>query len=502
MTSVKKRNQWHNLAPSPSDRQNWPLALDLARDIGSRAWWKGLCSLSAGLVFALSIGFADDGFNGRKATSTVTTAQADAQLANPPAADQDEAAPILFPILPEALHKEMMAQDATPLAEQLTSVSRSITISRGDTMIDALLRAGANRLDAHGAIAALSDLFNPRTLRVGQAIDLVFSRDEDGPALHMLALRTRFDERVVAERTEDGAFKAARQPMAVTPLMGYGSGTIDDSLYLSAQRAGVPTKVIVEMIRLYSFNVDFQREIRAGDQFEVLYERDIAEEDGLIEDGNILYARLKLSNKDIPLYRHKPADSEFVDYFDTTGSSVRKALMKTPLDGARLTSRFGKRKHPVLGYVRSHQGADFGAPTGTPIYAAGDGIIERASRFGSYGNYILIRHNDTYKTAYAHLSRYGKGIRQGVRVQQGQVIGYVGATGRVTGPHLHYEVYVGKERVDPLTLDLPSGRKLAGAELDAFTQERSARDRDIKALSRATNIVLAARKAETGDPAP
>ncbi len=500
MSSETKRNKWHKLAISTGKKQDWPLALDLARHIGGKGWWQGVFSLSAGLMLALYLGFAGSGTDTKKNTSTITAAHADTNQ-DPAIPDDTYPGITLSPLLPEGLPAATLLQEPAPLSHQLASTSRSITIGRGDTMIDALLRAGASRLDAHGAIAALSDLFNPRKLRVGQAIDLVFSSDDDGSSLHTLALRTRFNERVVAERTEHGAFTAARQPMAVTPLMGYGSGTIDDSLYLSAQRAGVPAKVIVEMIRLYSFNVDFQREIRSGDQFEVLYERDIAEEDGLVEDGNILYARLKLGNRDIPLYRHTPSDSEFVDYFDTAGNSVRKALMKTPLDGARLTSRFGKRKHPVLGYVRSHQGADFGAPTGTPVYAAGNGVVERASRFGSYGNYILIRHNDTYKTAYAHLSRYGKGIRQGVRVEQGQVIGYVGATGRVTGPHLHYEVYVGKNRVDPLTLDLPSGRELAGATLKAFEHERASRDRDINTLSQATNIVLAARRAETADAA-
>lgn len=460
--------------------------------------------MTAGLGFALYLGLsASPSAPGHMTDDPVRHALSDniLILADPEldAIQAENAASRSSPYVPA---EQKITEAAAPHSNATPSISRSITIGRGDTLIDALLKAGADRLDAHGAITALSDLFDPRHLRIGQAIDLVFSQDGEKQALNVMALRTRFDERVVAERTEDGDFRAKRQSMAVTPLLGYGSGTIKDSLYLSAQRSGIPAKIIVELIRLYSFDVDFQREIRAGDQFEVLYERDIAEEDGLLEDGNILYARLKLSNRDIPLYRHTPKDSDDADYFNAEGKSVRKALMKTPLDGARLTSRFGKRKHPVLGYVRSHRGADFGAPTGTPIYAAGDGIIERASRYGSYGNYVRIRHNGTYKTAYAHLSKYGSGIRKGVRVKQGQIIGYVGATGRVTAAHLHYEVYVGKERVDPLTLDLPSGRELSGQYLDAFVQARAQQDKDIATLSQTLSIALAARRHDKTDEAP
>ena len=193
----------------------------------------------------------------------------------------------------------------------------------------------------------------------------------------------------------------------------------------------------------------------------------------VLRPGNILYAAMTLGGTKTALYRY--ADDGFVDYFDSAGRSARKALLRTPIDGARLSSSFGMRKHPVMGYSRMHKGIDFAAGKGTPIYAAGDGIVERASRFGNFGNYIRLRHNSDYATAYGHLSRYAKGIHPGKRVKQGQVIGYVGSTGRSTGPHLHYEVLYNGKQVNPLSVKLPTGTKLAGKALAGFKAESERR---------------------------
>lgn len=230
----------------------------------------------------------------------------------------------------------------------------------------------------------------------------------------------------------------------------------------------MPQAIIVELIRIFSYDVDFQREIRKGDQFEIFYERKISEDGRRVQEGEILYARLNIKGEDIHLYRHVPEGKDFAEYFHEDGQSSKKALMKTPIEGARLSSSYGRRKHPVLGYTRMHKGVDFSAPTGTPIMAAGDGVVERASWFGSFGNYVRIRHNGSYKTIYAHMSKYGRGIKKGVRVRQGQIIGYVGATGRVTGRHLHYEVYKDGTQVNPLSLKMPSGIKLTGAPFKQF----------------------------------
>lgn len=234
---------------------------------------------------------------------------------------------------------------------------------------------------------------------------------------------------------------------------------------------------MIELIRTFSFDVDFQREIQKNDGFEVLYETFTDINGQQARTGEVLYAGLILGGKRIELHRFTP-ESGRTDYFSPDGQSVRKTLMRTPIDGARISSGFGRRKHPVLGYTKMHRGTDFAAARGTPVYAAGDGVIERASRNGAFGNYVRIRHNSTYKTAYAHLNGYAKGMRSGTRVKQGQVIAYVGTTGRSTGPHLHYEVHVNGKQVNPRQIKMPSGERLKGKDLEAFAGAR----RDLQQL--------------------
>jgi len=212
------------------------------------------------------------------------------------------------------------------------------------------------------------------------------------------------------------------------------------------------------------------------------------DEDGrMAKTGNISVAEMVLSGQKIRLHRYKAKDG-FVDYYSATGQSVRKALLRTPIDGARISSGFGRRRHPILGYTRMHKGLDFAARRGTPIYAAGDGVVDFAGRKGGYGKYVRIRHTGTYKTAYAHMHRYGKGVRTGRRVRQGQIIGYVGSTGRSTGPHLHYEVHKNGRQVNPRSIKLPSGRKLKGRELTAFKTYRVELDRDYAALTQSQQV--------------
>ena len=244
---------------------------------------------------------------------------------------------------------------------------------------------------------------------------------------------------------------------------------------------------MIDLIRAYSYEVDFQRDIRKGDRFEVMFERLYDSDRGLVYTGNLLYAALTLGRTTLEIYRHQPAGGE-ADYFNGRGESVRKDLLRTPIDGARISSRYGERKHPILGYTKMHRGVDFAAPKGTPIYAAGDGVIVALGRNGAYGKYVRIRHNSQYTTAYGHLSRYAKGMESGRRVKQGQVIGYVGSTGRSTGPHLHYEVSYQGSRINPMSLKLPAGYKLEGEELTAFQEARAQIERRLLALSAATRL--------------
>ena len=363
---------------------------------------------------------------------------------------------------------------------------RQVEVRRGDTLMSLLVGAGVERRDAHSAITALSKVFKPRDLRPGQALRLAFAatggtRTETGDAApsHLVALTLQpgVDREVhVTRQASDGGFLATALDRPLIQQYRAAEGKIVSSLFIAGRQSGVPDQVMIELIRAFSFDVDFQREIQADDGFEILYERFTDVGGQLAKTGDILYAALTLSGRRIALYRFTPASGR-TDNFDASGQSVRKTLMRTPIDGARVSSSYGKRRHPILGYTKMHRGTDFSAPRGTPIYAAGDGTIEHAGRKSAYGIYIRIRHNGTYKTAYAHMRRLAKGMRRGKRVEQGQIIGYVGSTGRSTGPHLHYEVHVNGRQVNPRKIKLPSGEKLKGTDLDEFQAARTAIER-------------------------
>ena len=263
------------------------------------------------------------------------------------------------------------------------------------------------------------------------------------------------------------------QKMVVTKLnksVVYGESIILESLYKSASNEKIPANIIIEFARIYGFQVDFQRDIRKKDSFQIMYEVFLDDKKNIIETGNIIYANLILSGEDNSLYYFDSKKSE--GHYDKNGKSIQKALMKTPINGARLSSSFGMRKHPIDGFNKMHRGTDFAAPMGTPIMASGDGIIKKAGWCGGGGNCVVIKHNSTYQTVYAHMSKFAKSIRKGVRVKQGQVIGYVGSTGKSTGPHLHYEVIVNGEKINSQTLKLPSGKVLKGEERKIFETKK------------------------------
>ncbi len=358
--------------------------------------------------------------------------------------------------------------DATQ-ASTTNGAVHSTTISAGDTLMDAVTGMGADRQDAYRAITALSKEFNPRHLKIGQTLDATFDGDNvlTGLTLKLDAIKT-----ATVTRGEDGAYTAAMEEVPVSARKARVAGTIETSLYEAMMDAGAPHGAIVDLIRVFSFDVDFQREIRTGDGFDVLFEEIIKDDGTVIRTGKVLYGAMNVRGKEIALYRYEGKDG-FVDYYKADGSSAKKLLMRTPVDGARISSFFGRRRHPVLGYSKMHKGVDFAAPRGTPIMAAGDGVVERASRYGSFGNYIKIRHAGGYKTAYAHLKGYAKGIKAGRRVRQGQIIGYVGTTGRSTGPHLHYEVHKNGAQTNPLSLKLPTGKTLEKSEMAQFKSIRT-----------------------------
>ena len=350
----------------------------------------------------------------------------------------------------------------------------AIEIAAGGTLAQELLALGIDPVESDRAIDALREVFNPRRIRAGQIVEVA----HDGARLVGFTLAFAPGQR--AEVARDGeAFHARLVEVALRRRLTAASGHIESSLYEAALAAGVPQPVLAATIRAYSFDVDFQREIRTGDSFTLLYERFVDEAGRTLRHGAPLHAVLRLSGRVLPIYRFTP-QSGFDDYFNRSGESVRKALLRTPIDGARITSSYGMRT--LFGYTRMHKGVDFGAPTGTPILAAGDGVVDYVGRNGAYGNYVRLRHNSTYKTAYAHMSRFASGLARGARVRQGEIIGYVGSSGRSTGPHLHYEVLVNDERIDPQSLRLPAGEILAGEELARFQAERERLDRLLAGL--------------------
>jgi murein DD-endopeptidase MepM/ murein hydrolase activator NlpD len=383
------------------------------------------------------------------------------------------------------------AEDASP-DDQHGPVTLTASVDRGDTLAKVLAKAQVSRADAFAAVEALRKVYNPKDLQAGQQIDLSFQPgpdDESAATFLGFSFEPSMEEQIDVTRGANGGFTATSTRKQLTKQLVHASGTIDTSLYVDATAAGIPAQVLVEAIRALSFDVDFQREIQPQDSFDIAYERYTTDEGATARLGDMVYASLTLGNKTLKIYRYLPRDG-IVDYFNEKGESVRKALLRTPVDGARITSKFSKaRSHPILGFTRAHKGVDFGVPKGTPIMAAGSGVVVEAGVRGGYGNYVRIRHNPQYSTAYAHLSGFARGIRRGARVSQGQVIGYVGMTGLATGPHLHYEVLVNNTQVNPLGIKLISGQKLRGAELANFMREKKVTDAKLADLPAQTALV-------------
>ena len=364
-------------------------------------------------------------------------------------------------------------------------VERALEIRKGQSLIALLTRAGIHAGDAHGVARELATVMDLRRLKVGEKVTLTLAGGrKPGVAGALSGLRMKKDAHteVGVGRLIDGSFQSFERQRRLRRDPVHIRGGIVSSLYTDGVRHGAPAAVMLDVFRLFSYSVDLQRDIQPGDRFELLFDR-YSEADGAVADyGEIEYAALQNGGQRLRFYRFESEPGTF-EYFDAGGKGARRALLATPLDSARITSSFGKRRHPILGYSRMHRGVDFGAPTGTPIRAAGDGTVVARGWKGAYGRYIRIRHSGGYQTAYAHLRRYARGLRQGKRVKQGQVIGYVGSSGLSTGPHLHYEVLVNGRQVNPVKLKLPSGKSLKGDALARFGLHREEIDRKLLELA-------------------
>jgi murein DD-endopeptidase MepM/ murein hydrolase activator NlpD len=357
-------------------------------------------------------------------------------------------------------------------------VDETITLEQGQSLTDRLVALGATRAAARALAEAVEPVFPTSLIRPGQTFIVTLDKQPDFYGNDVIyPVRLSFSpgpkEEIVVEADIDGTFAARLQGGTDDGRSRYASsphylakGKIESSLYGTAAEEGVPAYIIAEMMQVFSFDVDFQRQIHPGDRFEAFYGDPLS---GSSTKRNVLhYATLELSGKTKTYYRFTSPDDGVTAYYDETGQSANKFLMRTPVSGARMTSSYGMRKHPLLGYTRMHSGVDFGLPTGSPIKAAGSGTVTQAGRSGGYGITVRIKHQKGYETLYAHMSRIASGIKAGTQVNQGQVIGYVGATGQATGPHLHYEIRVKGKPVNPMEVKAAGGRKLSGDMLAAF----------------------------------
>ena len=345
---------------------------------------------------------------------------------------------------------------------------KTIGIKKGQSLNSILSEAGASQKEIFNISKILRQYISLKKINTNQIFEVLTNKDNR----EIIRLTVNLDNiNSLHIFKQDNKFVANKIEKILYKKTVLGEGLIKSSLFQAAQKENIEAEVVVDFARIFGFEIDFQRDIRKNDIFQIVYDKYVDDDGELQKNGKIIYAYMKNKGRVIALYR-------FVDqkgipgYYQTNGKSIEKALMKTPINGARLSSTYGMRKHPILGYNKMHRGTDFAAPKGTPIMASGSGIIEMAKWNGAYGKYIRIRHNSKYKTAYAHLNGYARGIKRGAKVRQGQIIGYVGSTGRSTGPHLHYEVLVNGKRINSQRLKLPSGRTLRGEDRKKFEISR------------------------------
>jgi murein DD-endopeptidase MepM/ murein hydrolase activator NlpD len=353
-----------------------------------------------------------------------------------------------------------------------------VVVKPGDTLMNLLLRAGIASAEAHDAMASLADVYDPRQLRAGQTVALELDRDDaaDGARLASLSLDLDVTKGIRIARNDDGGFAATTVLRELKSRQLGVDGVIETSLYADGVKAGIPGEMLAAMVKLFSWDVDFERDTQPGSSFAAVFEERATEDGRDAGAGDLLFASLGLGDRTISAYRFERPDGS-TGWYDHDGHSMRKSLLRTPIDGARLSSRFGPRRHPVLGYSRMHKGVDFAAPKGTPIFAAGDGQIDYIGSNKGYGRYIRIRHNSEYSTAYGHMSRFLKGLARGAKVRQGDVIGYVGATGLATGPHLHYEILKHGTQINPLSAKQTFADSLTGGDLVRFRRTVAEIDR-------------------------
>lgn len=378
------------------------------------------------------------------------------------------------------------------------AVTRETEIESGETFSEMLSNAGVTESDADAAMNALAKIYPLKKLRAGQNVTLTFDRTAQAETFTSAVFQPEDTREIVISRNASGKFSANVKMIPIVRERIAVHGTIRTSVFEAGSRAGVPRAVMAAMIRVYAHSIDFQRDLHPGDSFELLYDQPKTVQGKAVGEGSIIYAAMHIDGETKPIYRVTFADKT-VDYFDAAGRSARRALLRTPVAAAHITSGFGMRMHPILGYSKMHKGTDFGAPIGTPIFAAGSGVIEEIGFSGGYGRYVKIRHANGVKTAYGHMSRFNPRLYRGAKVNQGEVIAYVGNSGRSTGPHLHFEVIMNNRQVNPLSVKMPSGRVLAGTQLAQFKKGQLQIQDEYSSLVKKSNTV---KVSEKSSPAP
>ncbi len=357
-----------------------------------------------------------------------------------------------------------------------------IVINKDETLSSALASFGINNQDIVNLLNKIKSETNLNSLKIGQGINVFYDSEiryqkqdysmffpeihdiNEVKSLNQLSMKIKSEEKILNAVKSGSEFIINSTKIKTHKNIVNISGTIDNSLFGDAIQAGASSSVVARLISEYSYDVDFQRDIRKGDKFEILYEEFKDESGDKLKDGRIIYANLNLSKKDNKIFNYKGS------FYDAKGKELKKGILRTPVDGARISSKFSSaRKHPVLGFTRKHEGVDFAAPIGTPIYAAGDGVIEFVGKKGGYGNFVTVRHNKQFKTNYAHMSRFAN-IKVGSKVRQKQVIGYIGMTGITSGPHLHFEVVKDGKKINPASQKFNTGKELSGKELKEFNE--------------------------------
>ena len=362
---------------------------------------------------------------------------------------------------------------------------------KGDTIASILARAGVSKDDARSAFTAISSIFNPKKLDAKTILSLNLDKDTSGNIIiKSLKMPASAVSTIELSRNAKNKFIVQKIDVPVIKTLARVGGEINGSIYKTGASLGIPSSMMSQLVNAYSYDVDFQRDLKKNSSIDVLFERTETKDGVVVGAGNLVFSQLNMGDKTVRLYRYTDKNGN-ADFYNEKGESIRKALLRTPINGARITSGYGMREHPLSGYTKMHKGVDFGASTGTPVYAAGDGVVAVSGWENGYGNLLKIKHTDKYATAYAHLSRFAGGISPGKKVKQGQIVAYVGSTGDSTGPHLHYEILVNNTQVNPANVRFKMGNVLQGKDLLAFRSNIGKIDTQIASIGRGKTVAMA-----------